>query len=268
MKRSAAPPDAPNSGSMTSLFQANNQARKIPIDESDGEEQSAPMRGLGKKMKDLAAQRGYSDAKVAREAGLPQRTYSNYANDETEPDYATLTRICRVLGTTPNNLLGFDMPLPAHPGVTAPGLIEIGKTEFVSIARYDAALSAGPGSIIDPHAEPLGFHLVETQWLHMVTHAAPEFLALLRVTGDSMVPTLLDSDWVLIDRSQRRVTRQGIYALAVGEDAWIKRLTLDLEARKVRIISDNDRYPPQLLDEDQLHLIGRYLALVWRRSAA
>lgn len=242
---------------------------------------SGPMRGVGARLRELAAARGLSDAKVAEQASIQQRRYSHYVNDTREPDFATLKRICQVLGTTPDHVLGVSAKatnaglaeerseyLPLFPGTLAPGIVEIGKTEFASIGRYDARLSAGPGSIIDPHAEPLGYQLVEMSWLQTLTNAKPERLALLRVDGDSMLPTLEDGDWVLIDRTQRRFTRQGIYALAVGDDAWIKRMMMDLAEKKVRVISDNPKYPPQLLPEEDLRLIGRYVALVWRRSSA
>jgi len=156
--------------------------------------------------------------------------------------------------------------IAAYAGELSAGVVDIAKTAFASIGRYDASLSAGPGSIIDPHAEPLGYQLVEMSWLQTLTKAKPHELALLRVDGDSMSPTLEHSDWVLIDRTQTRISREGIYALAVGDDAWIKRITLDLAEKKVRIISDNTKYPPQLLSEEDLRLIGRYVALVWRRS--
>lgn len=235
------------------------------------------MRGVGKRLRARSAELELSDAEVARRAKIEQRTYSHYVNDKREPDYETLRRICDVLGLTPNDVLHYgdvtpasrrSDSLPSYSGALGPGLVEIGKTEFVSIARYDAALSAGPGAILDPHAEPLGYTLVEANWLATITRAKPEHLALLKVDGDSMSPTLEDEDWVLIDRTQKRVTRQGIYGIAVGEDTWIKRLMLDLAEKKVRIISDNARYREQLLAEDELQLIGRYLALIWRKSSA
>lgn len=240
------------------------------------------MRGVGSRLRKLAEAKGLSDAKVAEAASIQQRRYSNYVNDKREPDFETLKRICAVLDTTPDHVLGFKPEslkgladarsnfLPFAPAALAAGIVEIAKTEYASIGRYDARLSAGPGAIIDPHAEPLGYQLVEMSWLQTLTRAKPEKLALLRVDGDSMSPTLEDSDWVLIDRTQTRINRQGIYALAVGDAAWIKRITLDLAKKKVLLISDNPKYPPQLLDEDEtpLILIGRYVALVWRRSTA
>jgi transcriptional regulator with XRE-family HTH domain len=50
---------------------------------------------------------GISDSEVARRVGIAQPRYANYVNDANEPDLATLVRICRVLGTSPDVVLGF-----------------------------------------------------------------------------------------------------------------------------------------------------------------
>lgn len=145
-------------------------------------------------------------------------------------------------------------------------VIEADGIEYSRIPRFDAALSAGAGSIIDPAAEPIGYHLAESQWLRTVTRSLPDRLAVLRVAGDSMEDTLQDGDWVLIDRSQTRISRDGIYALRVADEGcWVKRLTLNLGDRRVRIISDNPRYPMQELRADDLALIGRVVWIVGRR---
>ena len=51
-----------------------------------------------------------SDAAIARRLGISQSRYTNYVNGHREPDFAMLTRICRVLHTTPNDLLDFTAP--------------------------------------------------------------------------------------------------------------------------------------------------------------
>lgn len=52
---------------------------------------------------------GFSDAEVARRAGLSERRYGHYVAGAREPDLATLLRICAALAATPNDLL-FESP--------------------------------------------------------------------------------------------------------------------------------------------------------------
>ncbi|AZO13060.1 XRE family transcriptional regulator [Mesorhizobium sp. M3A.F.Ca.ET.080.04.2.1] len=52
-----------------------------------------------------AEELGFSNAEVARRAGLSERRYGNYVSGRREPDLATLVRISSVLATTPTDLL-------------------------------------------------------------------------------------------------------------------------------------------------------------------
>ena len=113
--------------------------------------------------------------------------------------------------------------------------------------------------------EPLGYQLFEAQWLRAVTRAAPSSLAVLQVDGDSMEETLMDDDWVLVDRTQTRLNRTGIYAIQVSDTAWVKRIELDLETKLVQLISDNQRYPIRRLPEEELQVLGRVLWVVGRK---
>ena len=66
------------------------------------------MVGLSERLRARARALGLSDAEVARRLGLSQSRYANYVAGVREPDFATFLRICEVLETTPNRLLGVD----------------------------------------------------------------------------------------------------------------------------------------------------------------
>ena len=141
----------------------------------------------------------------------------------------------------------------------------VNRQEYTEIGRFDASFSMGPGALVAENPEPLGYWMVETQWLNGITRSAPNSLAIVRADGDSMTPTLHAGDWVLIDKAQTRLSREGIYAIRVGDDVWIKRLSLNLRDKLVRIISDNATIPWQDIGEDDLHVIGRVVAIVARK---
>lgn len=64
------------------------------------------MQVLGQRLRSRAKELGFSNAEVARRAGLSERRYGFYVTGDREPDLSTLLRICKVLSTTPNVLLG------------------------------------------------------------------------------------------------------------------------------------------------------------------
>lgn len=64
------------------------------------------MRVFGDRLKQQAQNLGISNAEAARRAGLAERRFNNYCNDEREPDLKTLVNIAMALETTPDHLLG------------------------------------------------------------------------------------------------------------------------------------------------------------------
>ena len=217
---------------------------------------------------DLAAALGTSNQNISKlERGMTQLTES-WMKRLAKPLGVHWTEIVAE-GVTSAAMLDQPAPEPDHPplysGNLSAGMVEIEGEDWISVGRYDARLSAGAGSLLDTHQEPLGYALFEAQWLREVTRAAPSQLALVRVDGDSMIPTFQDGDWVMVDRSQARFDREGVYALRVGEAAWIKRLSLNLREKLIRIISDNPAYPQQELEEHEVSLIGRVVWIVGRK---
>lgn len=230
---------------------------------------------MSNRIRELREGRGLSMDKLARLANTSAPQINKLEKGERRLTQDWMVRIGRALGVSPAELIAAKGALPARAAAAGlaedqmrflpHGVVEVDGTELAAVPRYDAALSAGPGSIIDADAEPIGHWFIDTQWLRAVTRTAPARLAVLRVSGDSMEDTLADGDWVLVDRGQTRASQEGIYALQVADSTWVKRLTLNLRDRLIRIISDNPRYPVQELPEDDLTVIGRIVWIVARR---
>ena len=64
----------------------------------------------GERLRSRARELNLSDAEVARRLGLEQARYSRYVNGLREPDLRTFARICAVLSTTPDAILGVSAP--------------------------------------------------------------------------------------------------------------------------------------------------------------
>lgn len=206
----------------------------------------------------LMEAKGYSRRRLSLSTGRNETLLRDILDKNKTPEYATLRALARELGCTVEELTG-EEPLPSIVGQA------VIPDNITSVVRYDAALSAGPGSLIDPNAEPLGICHFETQWLRSVTRAASDNLAVVRVAGDSMFPTLSDGDWILIDRTQRRPAQEGVYAIRVHDSVWIKRLSINLKDRLIQIISDNTFYPVQEVDAEDLDIIGKAVWIVARK---
>lgn len=94
--------------------------------------------------------------------------------------------------------------------------------------------------------------------LQTVTEAPPEMIAVLRVTDDSMYPTLKSGDLAFVDLRQNRLARDGIYALRFNGGTVMKRAQLHLETRHITLSSDNPKFKSQLVRQpERLLVIGQ-----------
>lgn len=127
------------------------------------------------------------------------------------------------------------------------------------VPRLDVAASAGPGALID--AEPrLGTLGLDPALLARLS-ARPHDLSLIRAAGDSMAPTILDGDELLVDRGDRRVRSAGrVFVLRHDGALLVKRVSRSGDA--YRVASDN----PEVADFSAaaIDVIGR---IVWLSRA-
>ena len=122
------------------------------------------------------------------------------------------------------------------------------------------AASAGPGAIAAEErrlrAMPVPRALLRDLGV------APADASVIAVAGDSMAPTLLDGDRLLVDGADRRVPSAGAVFVIRREDALsVKRLRPS--ARALAIVSDNPAYPSLVEPAAAVTILGR-ARLLWR----
>ena len=129
---------------------------------------------------------------------------------------------------------------------------------LVRVPMLDVGASAGVGAAVDD--ERTRAHVAfDPAWLRKVASAGPEGLSVIRVEGDSMLPTLADGDEILVDRCDgRQRLRDGIYVLRLEDALMVKRLAFNPVRKTVTIRSDNGAYPswPDC-DPAKVELVGR-----------
>ena len=128
---------------------------------------------------------------------------------------------------------------------------------MLTVPVLDTAASAGPGAVGEDRLSAAGMGFSE-EWLRRLRPGGGrEGLSVIRVTGDSMLPTLTDGDEILVDRhdAQERL-REGIYVLRVDGVLLVKRLVREGDGFAVR--SDNPMAGPVDL-AGGVDVIGRVL---------
>lgn len=130
---------------------------------------------------------------------------------------------------------------------------------LVAVPRLDIGAAAGAGGLNeDDRAEAV--FAFDPRWLRRLS-ATPQRLAIIRVEGESMVPTLDHGDDIMVDSGDgAERLRDGIYVLRRDGVLLVKRLSCSLARERVTIVSDNEAYPTQTnVPVSELDIVGRVL---------
>lgn len=148
----------------------------------------------------------------------------------------------------PERMLGGPPPAPQ---AEAAGVL-------VPVPRRDVGAAAGPGgAAIDERETPA--YAFDRRTLRSMTSGRVEGLSIIRVRGDSMVPTFHDGDDILVDgSSDARRLRDGVYVLRIAGDLVVKRIAM--KPGGFDILSDNPVFPrwPDCAPQD-VDVIGRVI---------
>jgi phage repressor protein C with HTH and peptisase S24 domain len=196
---------------------------------------------------------GMSQAELARRVSLAQTTINNLVRGDARSS-SYLHKIARVLDTTVDYLAG-ETDDPAAGAPPAPTREQMAALlDLVPVAEVDQDYGMGGTFVADYIEEQIRLlprHLVEA-----ITQSPSSFLTIARGKGDSMEPTIRDQDMVIIDRSRKKLDEQdAIWALTVGGIGMIKRLRL--RGRDVVIQSDNREVRDEIVNNEEVHLVGR-----------
>ncbi len=81
----------------------------------------------------------------------------------------------------------------------------------------------------------------------------------INVVGDSMEPTLNTDNIIFIDKTKNDISRDGIYAFTTIHGLFVKRIQKRVDG-KLDIISDNKDYLSQILDKNELQILGKVIS--------
>lgn len=231
---------------------------------------------FGQKLKAARVAMGFSQQEAAQALGVDKTTYSGYETGRRQPDLARLRRLCQLLESSADQLLGLAPPAPVtlqelqsirkyrtldiHGKRVVDGALELEYDRMTHVVEqeqkgavtyincYDLAVSAGPG---EPWADDAGY---KTR-IEIPTEQVPEdahYCA--RVNGDSMEPAYKDGDIVFVKRQDEMVRVGEIGIFSLNGEGYIKRMGQGC------LESLNPRYGPiPLHSYDDLRCQGRVL---------
>lgn len=230
------------------------------------------METLAKRLRFIREKQGLTQKQLAEKSGVSQVTI-NYVESGRNKTTGRLVDIARALHVNPvwlssgegepegieseKGAVSEKPPLPSEAEIREALRI---KEDLIFVPRYNVTASMGPGAVVDSE-QVVDYLSFKRSWIER-EHFNPDYLALINSRGDSMAPTINPGDLLLIDHSPIDRLSNGIYVLNVDGDLFAKRVERQLDG-SIRIISDNPKYPPQVIsDEDskKLTVVGR---VVW-----
>jgi len=202
---------------------------------------------------------GFSQSALARAIGVSQATIAKLATGNSTGS-SHLHRIARVIGTTPEYLTGETndptegaLPLPSPQTLTE-------QLDLVEVQEIDLKFGMGATELEIPVTTTVRHF--SRDWLRQYTRADPDKVYFAQGIGDSMVPTINDSDLLIIDSSEQMIRMADkIWAVAFCGQGMVKRLRQTRDG--VLILSDNKEVaPPETAHDGELHILGRVVGIV------
>lgn len=184
--------------------------------------------------------------------GTTQRTLSRYESDETDLKAPVMAKLAQ---------LGFDAQwlLTGEASPTQTNLRS--SPSQIQVPLFNARFSAGRGRFA-PDSENCHWVELPEEWIRRATGRNPRNLVMAQAEGNSMEPTIVDGDEMLIDITDKRLSNGKIYALSVSDALVVKRIHLSVSGI-VRLISDNRDYEPEEISHTvsaEMQVIGQ---VVW-----
>lgn len=131
------------------------------------------------------------------------------------------------------------------------------SSSIVGIPFYSAKAAAGGGTEIIEYPEKDIIYF-DRRYLQAIVGHNLEHLSLITAEGDSMYPTIMDGDLLMVDDSIKEIRPNKIFVIRQGSKLRVKRLKTELTGDTL-IISDNPRYPIETMNKET-EIIGQ---VVW-----
>jgi repressor LexA len=205
---------------------------------------------IGERIKEARLMKSLTLDDIAGEIGVAKSTIQRYENGLIRnPKIPVLDAIANALGVNPAWLAGRNVPreIPLK-SVQYPQVMEIGTQTFPLFS----GIACGEPMLMDD--------TVET-YISITTRIRADFV--LRAVGSSMEPGIHDGDLVFI-RSQPAVENGEVAAVAIEDEATLKRVYWYPEKEMLILRPDNPQYKERYLYGDEaetVRILGRAVAL-------
>lgn len=202
---------------------------------------------VSNRLKSALDRRRMSQTELSQKTGISKSLISSYVSGRYEPNVDTIGQMAQILRVSAAWLAGFDVPMEED-------MLPVSQMESgtISVPFISQRLSCGPGETFFSDED------MEVTKIEILPQIAKGYdkssLIAARVKGDSMINISLNpNDIVFFSRGT--VENEGIYAIALRGEVFVKRLQFNPIENTVLIISENDKYTNFKVEADDENFV-------------
>lgn len=196
----------------------------------------------------------------AAQLGVSKTTLGNYEKGESEPTASVLDAYRHNFGANVLWIITGEGEMFTESATMTEGV------DMVQIPLYDVQAAAGQGLI--PRDDRAENTVAFSRAFLRSIGAKPESCIMLEAKGESMLPTIPDGAFMIVDQSKTSIIDDEVFVFRVGPGIKVKRANWRMD-NMLELRSDNDDggYPTELISSenaDELSVIGQVLSLLRR----
>ncbi len=178
---------------------------------------------------------------LADRSGLNKASISQYVNGTHAPSNISAGRMAAVLGVSPVWLMGYDVPMYENMYSKYDNLMPI-DTQELPVLGY---VSCGEPILMNEQKE---FYTLKG------TEVGADFILI--ASGDSMINARIQDGDIVFIRKQPTVNNGEIAAVAIGDEATLKRFYHYADKAMIILKSENPKYEDQIYTGSELEKVS------------
>lgn len=202
---------------------------------------------MNRRIKERRLALNLTQEELAQRLGLQKSAIAKYESGRVENiKRSVLAKMAEVLECSPTYLMGWDDEQPSAPSYS--NIFPLQRTRVPLLGP----IACGEPSFCNEDRE---------SYVEASADVRADFC--LKARGDSMTGArIMDGDIVFIQKDAELVNGQ-IYAVAIDDEATLKRVYYDETAQELRLLAENPKYPTMVYSGERLahvHVLGKAIA--------
>ena len=202
---------------------------------------------MNRRIKERRLALNLTQEELAQRLGLQKSAIAKYESGRVENiKRSVLAKMAEILECSPTYLMGWDDEQPSAPSYS--NIFPLQRTRIPFLGQ----IACGEPSFCNEDRE---------SYVEAGTDVRADFC--LKARGDSMTGArIMDGDIVFIQKDAELVNGQ-IYAVAIDDEATLKRVYYDETAQELRLLAENPKYPTMVYSGERLahvHVLGKAIA--------